>query len=195
MQYQLPAATSFWQSQSLPHETFWVERSKVDKPVVMFTVGTMPNSRHAMRELCLAWYPTLHESAEGDGLQQLRDAYGESEEEEEEERSEESECPTIQQTDAAIVGCLWMDMMSSMLEPKRLGDVLPGWMQLVEVASQQRKFSSCADMWNYIMHEGTCDLPAIEGVCREEAAKRQPLVSHTDVGWLAWPTHCVAWKC
>ena len=79
VQYKLPAATSLWQSQSLRlsgsmpecvageevHETVWVERgAPVDKPVVMFTVGTMRNSRHAMCELSRCWSQCLLEYAE-----------------------------------------------------------------------------------------------------------------------------------
>ena len=68
-----------------------MERSKVDKPVVIFTVGTMPNSRHAMRDLCLAWYLILFESVEAVRGEEL----------EEEKRSEESERQTGQETDVA----------------------------------------------------------------------------------------------
>ena len=69
-----------------------MERSApVDKPVVMFTVGTMPNSRNAMRELCLALYLNLFESVE-----EVR-----QEESEEEERSEESESQIGQEKDVA----------------------------------------------------------------------------------------------
>ena len=88
VQYQLPAVTSLWESRLAEevHETVWVEQSApVDKPVVMFTIGTMPNFRHSMRKLCLAWYPILLESVEA-----VR-----GEESEEEKRTEESE-PTKQ---------------------------------------------------------------------------------------------------
>ena len=71
-------------SGSRKHETFWVERGKADKPVVIFTVGTMPNSRHAMCDVCLAWYLILFESVEAVGGEQS----------EEEKRSEESERQT-----------------------------------------------------------------------------------------------------
>ena len=51
-------------------------------------------------------------------------------------------------------------------------------MQVLEVERQQRKCSSFADVWSYIMmHEEV--LRSIEGVYREEAAKRQLLVAHT----------------
>ena len=103
---------------------------------------------------------------------------------------EELESQTGQETDAAIVGCLWVYVMSDMLESNsgwtpESGFACPGWILVLEVARQQRKLPAFADIWNWIMTaEGTDKLPGIESVCREEAAKRQPLVAHTDVGLL-----------
>ena len=205
MRYQLPAATSFWQLRLAEevHDTVWVERSApVDKPAVMLTIGTMPNSRHAVRELSLAWYPFLIESvhptlseSEGEGRSeesesQIKQETDVAEESEEEEPCEESESQTGQETDAAIVGCLWVDVMSGKLEASsgwtpESGFACPGWIHMLEVARQQRTCPAFADIWNYIMTaEGTDKLPGIESVCREQAAKRQPLVAHTDVGLL-----------
>ena len=105
------------------------------------------------------------------------------EESEKEERTEESEpyeeapCEESEEEGPCETDALWMDVMSGMLEAKS-GFTGPGWMQVLEVARQQRKFPSFADIWNYIMmHEEV--LPGIESVYRKEAAERQLLVAHT----------------
>ena len=133
------------------HEIVRVERSApADKPVVMLTVGTMPNSRHAARELSLAWYPTLNESvhpflSESEGEERSEESESQTKQEKdvaedslEEEPCEESESQTGQETGAAIVGCLWVDVMSDMVEfnsgwTPESGFACPGWIQVLEV--------------------------------------------------------------
>ena len=192
VQYKLPAATSLWQSQSLRlsgsmpecvagemvHETVWVERgAPVDKPVVMFTVGTMPNSRHAMCELSRCWSQCLLEYAEQFS----------QEESEEEEQPEESESQTGQETDVVEESeeeqpCEELDSQTGQEkdvaeesdegEPCEESESQTGqetdaaivgclWVdamssmvplqQVLQVARQQRKFSAFADIWNCIM--------------------------------------------
>ena len=81
-----------------------------------------------MRDLCLACYLILFESVEAvrgeESEEEKRSAESESqagqetevaEESEEEEPCEELESQTGQETGAAIVGCLWVDVMSSLM--------------------------------------------------------------------------------
>ena len=78
-----------------------MERSApVDKPVVMFTVGTIPNSRHALCELCPTYTvcELFHRCWDNCFTEECSPLQEESEEE---TRSEESESQTGQENDAA----------------------------------------------------------------------------------------------